>query len=115
MKYGRRYLAHSRLFVNNLEFNGNEAQTNELGRTKRSTAAAGLSGKGTLGAFLVRDLVTGVDFSIGTGLTAADRQCFWDKRFDLHGSLVKYKYFPVGVKVAPRHPVFLGFRDARDL
>ena len=23
--------------------------------------------------------------------------------------------FPVGVKVAPRHPVFLGFRDKRDL
>jgi hypothetical protein len=26
MTYGRRYLAHSMLFVNNLEFNGNEAQ-----------------------------------------------------------------------------------------
>ena len=95
--------------------NGNAAETNELGRTKRSTAAAGLSGKGTLGAFQVRDVVTGVEFSIGTGLTAAQRQEAWTLRHQNIGKLLKYKFFPVGVKVAPRHPVFLGFRDARDM
>lgn len=96
-------------------FNGNAAETNELGRTKRSTAAAGLSGKGTLGAFQVRDVETGVEFSIGTGLTAADRQHFWNRRDEYIGKLVKYKFFAVGVKVAPRHPVYLGIRDARDM
>lgn len=96
-------------------FNGNAAETNELGRTKRSTAAAGLSGKGTLGAFLVRDVVTGVEFSIGTGLTAAQRAEAWGARDRLVSSLVKYKYFPVGVKVAPRHPVFLGYRSPLDM
>lgn len=96
-------------------FNGNVAETNELGRTKRSTAKAGLSGKETLGAFRVRDVVSGVEFAIGTGLTAAERQRYWDARDALVGSLVKYKFFPVGVKVAPRHPVFLGFRDRSDL
>jgi DNA ligase-1 len=96
-------------------FNGNDAQTNELGRTKRSTAKSGLFGKSTLGAFNVRDCVSGVEFSIGTGLTAADRQSYWNDRDRLVGGLVKYKFFPVGVKVAPRHPVFLGFRDRRDL
>jgi len=96
-------------------FNGNCAETNELGRTKRSTAKAGLSGKGTLGAFQVRDVGTGVVFSIGTGLTAEQRQQYWDDRDGILGGFVKYKYFPVGVKVAPRHPVFLGFRDARDM
>ncbi len=96
-------------------FNGNAAQTNELGRTKRSTAAAGLLGKGTLGAFQVRDVVSGVDFSIGTGLTADERQHFWNRRDDYHGKIVKYKFFSVGVKTAPRHPVFLGMRDARDM
>lgn len=96
-------------------FNGNEAQTNELGRTKRSTAKAGLSGKGTLGAFLGRDVVSGVEFAIGTGLTALQRGLFWQRKEDYLGKLVKYKYFPVGVKVAPRHPVFLGFRDKADL
>lgn len=96
-------------------FNGNVAETNELGRTKRSTHAAGLVGKGTLGAFLVRDRITGVEFSIGTGLTALQRGVFWQRRDEYIGKLAKYKFFPVGVKVAPRHPVFLGMRDARDL
>lgn len=96
-------------------FNGNEAQTNELGRTKRSTAKAGLVGKGTLGALVVKDVGTGVEFAIGTGLTAAQRADIWRRRDDLVGALVKYKFFPVGVKVAPRHPVYLGFRDRRDL
>lgn len=96
-------------------FNGNEAQTNELGRTKRSTAKEGLSGKSTLGAFTVRDCVSGVEFSIGTGLTALQRGVFWQRRDEYVGKLVRYKFFPVGVKVAPRHPVFLGMRDVRDL
>lgn len=96
-------------------FNGNEAQTNELGRTKRSSAKAGLVGKGTLGAFLVRDVVSGIDFAIGTGLTALQRGVFWQRQDEYLGKIVKYKFFPVGVKVAPRHPVFLGFRDPKDM
>jgi DNA ligase-1 len=54
--------------------NTNEAQTNELGRTKRSTAQAGLTGKGTMGALIVRDLKTKIEFNIGTGFTAEDRK-----------------------------------------
>lgn len=96
-------------------FNGNEAQTNELGRTKRSTAQAGLLGKNTLGAFLVRDIYTGVEFSIGTGLTALERQSHWLNRDTSLGGILKYKFFPVGVKDKPRHPVFLGWRSSLDL
>jgi len=96
-------------------YNSNEAQTNELGRTKRSTAQAGLVGKDTLGAFLARDVHTGVEFSIGTGLTALQRGTFWARQGEYLGKLVKYKFFPVGVKDKPRHPVFLGMRDARDM
>lgn len=95
-------------------FNGNEAETNELGRTKRSTAAAGLTGKGTMGALIVQDKETGVSFNIGTGFTAADRIAFWQAR-DLHikaRTVVKYKSFPIGVKDKPRHPVYLGLRPA---
>lgn len=86
-------------------FNGNEAEKNELGRTKRSTAKAGLVGKGTMGALKVRDVATGVEFNIGTGFTAADRA-----RTDWLNKRVKYKSFPVGVKDKPRHPVYLGDR-----
>jgi len=95
-------------------FNGNEATTNELGRTKRSSHAAGKVGKGTLGAFLVRDAATGIEFSVGTGLTADERALCWRDRHALVGELIKYKSFEVGVKDRPRHPVFLGFRDRSD-
>jgi len=95
-------------------FNGNEATTNELGRTKRSSHAAGKVGKGTLGAFLVRDAATGVEFSVGTGLTADERALCWKERHALVGELIKYKSFEVGVLSKPRHPVFLGFRDRSD-
>lgn len=91
-------------------FNGNAAETNELGRTKRSTAKDGLVGKGTMGALRVRDVSTGVRFSIGTGFTAAERRENWRP-----GDIVKYKYFPVGVKDAPRHPVYLGRRHPADI
>lgn len=109
----RKLFSDSEAVVEGIEeemFNGNEASTNELGRTKRSTAKAGLVGKGTMGALLVRDRYTGVEFKIGAGFTAADRNALWPL-----GTVVKYKFFPVGVKDKPRHPVFLGVRDLIDV
>lgn len=91
-------------------FNGNEAQTNELGRTKRSTAKAGLVGKGTMGALVMRDIHTGVEFKIGTGFTASQRAAKWPI-----GSVHVYKHFPVGVKDKPRHPVYKGPRSKIDI
>jgi DNA ligase-1 len=96
-------------------YNANEAFGNELGRTARSTAKAGLVPKGTLGGFEVRDLKTGVDFSIGAGFTAAERKQFWDGALGLLGQVVKYKYFPSGGKDKPRHPIYLGLRSREDM
>lgn len=97
--------------------NTNEAQTNELGRTKRSSAKDGLIAKNTMGALVVRDIHTGAEFNIGTGFTAVQRQLWWQDRVAhiMRGTIVKYKFFPVGVKDAPRHPVFLAVRDPRDM
>lgn len=89
-------------------FNGNEAEKNELGRTKRSSAQAGKVGKGSMGALHVRDNVTGVDFHIGTGFTAADRAAMWAS--PPIGQTLKYKSFLIGAYEKPRHPVFLGMR-----
>ena len=94
------------------EHNGNEATTNELGRTKRSSHAANKTGRGDLGAILVR--FGKVEFSIGTGFTDSERDAVWSARDKYLGALAKFKYFPVGVKDAPRHPVFLGWRDGAD-
>lgn len=95
--------------------NKNEAKPNELGHLERSSKKEGLIGAGTLGAIKVRDCVSGVEFEIGTGFTAEQRQKLWHGRQLMVGQLVKYKSQPVGVKDKPRFPVFLGFRDVRDL
>lgn len=69
----------------------------------------------TLGALIVRDVHSGVEFKIGTGFTTVERQKIWDMRAILKGSLVKYRYFPTGSKEKPRFPSFQGFRHHIDL
>jgi DNA ligase-1 len=114
--------------------NANEAKTNELGRTARSSAQAGKVGKGTLGGLVLRAIngpAVGVEFRCGTGFDAATRRDLWayyhrndcdpqtgeplgdEETHDppLVGSVAKIKSFPIGVKDKPRHPVFLGWRD----
>jgi len=101
-------------FVEQME-NTNEKQTNELGRSKRSSHKAGLVGKNTLGAFLMRDLYSGVEFSCGTGMDDAFRQHVWNNQGSYLNEIGKYKSFLVGVKDLPRHPVWGGIRDRRDM
>lgn len=93
--------------------NGNEATTSELGRTKRSSHKENKTGKGRMGALRVRDLTSGVEFNIGTGFDAADKKWWWDD--SKLGLIIKYKSLLIGVKDRPRHPVYLGLRDARDM
>lgn len=98
--------------------NQNEAKTNALGRTERSSAKSGLVGKGTLGGFEVEGLggtYDGIAFQVGGGFTAQMRQDYWKNRKKLVGDIVKFRYFPSGSKDRPRFPVFLGFRDERDM
>jgi DNA ligase-1 len=90
--------------------NANKAKRNELGRTARSSAKAGLVPTGRMGALQVRDMRTGVEFSIGTGFDSEDREAKWPL-----GGIVKYKSFQVGVKDKPRFPVFLGRRMKEDM
>jgi len=113
--------------------NQNEQKVNELGRSKRSSHKAGKVGKGTLGGFFVRCIpctsptcfaktkkasaVCDCYFSIGTGvgLTEQYRAELWANRKSLVGKLIKFRYQKIGTVVAPRQPIFLGFRDGRDL
>lgn len=94
--------------------NGNSAETNELGRTKRATTQSGMVGKNSLGAFVCKT-TNGVEFKIGSGFDQSDRDLFWKNKSDLLGYIVKYKHFPIGVKDKPRHPIFLGFRNTIDM
>jgi len=98
--------------------NANPTTINALGYTEHSGHKDNLIGKGTLGAFEVRHNVpnlTSEFVRIGTGMSAHQRETFWEQREDLIGKWVKFKYFEVGVKDAPRFPVFLGFRDVDDM
>jgi DNA ligase-1 len=97
------------------QHNANEAKRNELGQLERSSHKAGKVGKQTLGALMVKDLKTGVEFDIGTGFTADQRHLLWCIGENLIGKVVKYKSQPTGVKDKPRFPVFLGFRDKVDM
>jgi DNA ligase 1 len=99
--------------------NGNEAKESALGLTERSSHKAGLVGKGRMGALIVRDLKTGVEFRIGTGFTAEDRVAFWNAYKDGPGfegyAQLKYKHFAHGAKDKPRHPTYVGMREGWDL
>lgn len=95
--------------------NANKATTNELGRTHRSSHKENQVALDELGSFVVADLKTNIEFNVGTGFTAADRIEFWQNKKSLIGKIIKYKYFEIGVKDKPRHPVFQGFRDLMDM
>jgi DNA ligase 1 len=97
--------------------NTNEAKTNALGRTERSTAKAGKVGKGTLGGFAVEGITAypGVHFDIGCGFTKQQREELWVERKNLIGKLITFKYFPLGSDTRPRFPVWKGMRDKRDM
>lgn len=108
--------------VHELFHNGNEATINALGYTEHSGHKENLVPMDTLGAVEV-SLDMNPDFAksasqsvrIGTGFTAQMREDLWKDRDNLLGKIVKYKYFKIGVKDAPRFPVFLGLRDADDI
>lgn len=95
--------------------NTNEAKLNELGRTERSTAKAGMIPLDTLGA-LILQTEKGDVFTCGSGFTDELRATMWLEREELMDKLAKVKYFDVGngYKV-PRFPVFVAIRHKDDL
>lgn len=96
-------------------YNGNEATIDELGRTSRSSHQDNLVGKNTLGSLIVKDIRTGVEFSIGSGFDDDTRLTVWDKRDSYLGAVVKYKFFNKGIKNLPRFPTFLSWRSQVDM
>ena len=69
----------------------------------------------------MRDLTTGVEFEVGTGLTDQDKAEWWAWWLKVNRApgvcerVIRYKFFSVGMQERPRHPVFVSMRDARDL
>lgn len=95
--------------------NENEAEIDERGHTKRSSAKAGKTATGMMGSFHVRDIHHGYEFWVGSGMDDAQRNKFWGEREELVGQVLKYKFFELGSEGLPRFPVFLGFRHENDV
>lgn len=116
--------------------NANEATTNALGRTERSSHQANKVGKGTLGGLIVELLhdhagfPAGTEFRVGTGFDAKMRRELWaaakrdedvarfngpSEHDEVYGRIVRFKHFECGAKDKPRHPVFLGWRSLIDI
>jgi len=89
--------------------NANVLQRDARGYAKRSTHQDNKVPVGTLGALVCRTL-DDREFRIGTGFTDVERSEIWADQDRYLGNAAKYKYFNVGIKDLPRHPVFLGWR-----
>ena len=124
-----------------LMHNANEATTDALGLTERSSHQENKIGMGKLGALVCRQLTgyfldvvdhpngkeelirphgslgnTGPTFNVGSGFTEFDRQTLWATRDSLIGKTITFKHFAqTGVIEKPRNPVFVSFRDASDI
>jgi DNA ligase-1 len=111
--------------------NENEAQTNELGRTFRSTHQENMSPNGMVGAMMGRilgDVVvkeSGADkilfpkdsvVKVSAGsMPHYDRVNYFRNPDQIVGKIAKGKTFPKGVKDKPRFPTFLSLRSAEDM
>jgi DNA ligase-1 len=109
------------------ERNGNEAQTNELGQTFRSTHKEGMVPNKMVGAMtgvLTADLkgfdgellfAKGETLRVGAGrMTHSDRVLYFAEPHRLLGKTIKFRLFPRGVKDKPRFPTFQSIRSPED-
>jgi len=92
--------------------NENPAEIDELGRTKRSSHKANKIPMGVLGALVVKDCKTKVQFQVGSGFDDSTRENLWKIREVLPGKIIKYKFQNSGIKDKPRFPTFLGLRSS---
>lgn len=95
--------------------NHNPSALNALGYAERTSHRANMIGKGTLGGLTLRSSLFEFDFNCGSGFTAVERAELWIQQDILKGKVVTFKFQRHGSKDRPRIPIFVGFRDKRDL
>lgn len=96
--------------------NQNEAKTNALGRTERSSHKENKVGKGMVGTVLGTDVETGEPVRIGAGRMKHDeRIMIWANQAAWIGMAGKYTSLDTGVKDAPRQARFSEWRAKEDL
>jgi DNA ligase 1 len=107
--------------------NQNEAKTNELGRSERSTHQENMVPKGMIGNITMQALADvvymdkvliqkGQLVTVGPGELPHDlRKHYFDNPGEFTGQIGKAKFFAHGQKDKPRMPTFISLRDAGDM
>jgi DNA ligase-1 len=111
------------------EANENEAQTNELGNTFRSSHQENKVANGMVGSFLgivlkdVEDpstgkvvLFKGQEITVSAGkMDHTTRKYAFENKEEYVGNIGKFKFFPKGIKDKPRFPTFFCVRSKEDI
>lgn len=111
------------------EENTNEAQTNELGNTFRSSHQENKIPNGMVGSLTCRMLNDVFDpvtkklllskeqiITVSPGnMDHNNRRQYFNNQGLLLGKVIKFKFFPKGLKDSPRFPTFVTIRDESDL
>ena len=96
--------------------NENEAKTNELGYTERSSHQENKTPLEAVGSIIGLDINSGETVKIGAGeMDWAEREKVWKGKESYIGMIAKYAYMDSGIKSKPRHPRFKGWRSVVDL
>jgi DNA ligase-1 len=110
------------------EINGNEAQTNELGKTFRSSRKENMVPNGMVGTLKVRSLKQVLDrdgsvliekdqiVTVSAGSMKHPERIYYMRNPDqLLRKIIKFKFFPKGMKDEPRFPTFKSIKIESDL
>jgi DNA ligase-1 len=107
--------------------NDNEPQINELGNTFRTSHLDNKVPNGTVGNMqcdLLEDIMEDSKILLAKGLRITvspgnmdheKRKFYFDNPTELVGHIVKFKFFPKGIKDAPRFPTYQSHRAAEDM
>lgn len=96
--------------------NLNEAKTNELGHTERSTHQENMKPKGMIGALWLKDIYSGEEVKVGAGKLTHDlRKYYFENQNEIVGELVKYAFLATGKKDKPRHARYISHRAWEDI
>lgn len=96
--------------------NQNEAKTNELGHTERSTHKENMVPKGMIGALWLKDIHSGAEVKVGAGkLTHEERKYYFENQQEIVEQLVKYAFLATGQKDKPRHARYISHRAWEDM
>ncbi len=111
------------------QVNGNEAKTNLLGRTERSSAKAGMVPNGQVGSLQgtmladFHDPITGkllfakgLPITVGSGeMSVKEATYYFQNPDEIVGHIVKFKHMTHGVKDLPRFPTYVSHRLVQDM